>query len=147
MSMGIFLKNMENNNFLKKNILARISIFKLNAFARKCQLNTDTLADIVKGNTKNPGVYTVAKIADVFGCSVDELVSENEIDGEVGLKIRLARSCITITVNLLRNEKQAIPFDNFLRLLEKIYLHSLKEKAKEADIKFAHTCINDFLQK
>ena len=43
-------------------------------FAKKTGLNRETLSQILLGRTKNPGIYTVAKIADALEVSLDELI-------------------------------------------------------------------------
>lgn len=143
---------MEKLKLLSKNITKKMPSIQgtvtLNVFAQRCNLDVDTISEILKGNTKNPGVYTIAKIADVFGCSVDELVSESESDNaDIKLKISLARKCITITVDLLRKKNRLIELDDFLLLLEGIYLNSIAKNLKDIDIKFAEVSINDFFKK
>lgn len=137
---------------LDKNIIARIpeveGVFKLHTFARKCRVDVNTISKILKGYTKDPGVYTIAKIADVFDCSVDDLVSDSvQDDDRIKLKVNLVRSCITKVVDLLIKKKYKMALDDFLAVLEEIYLHSLNINAKVVDVKFAETCINNFFER
>lgn len=143
---------MENLNQLSKNIIERITriedIIKVNALARKCNLNVDTVAEILNGNTKNPGIYTVAKIAEALDCSVDELVSDSvQYDDSIKFKVNLIKSCVTEIINFLIKKKYKMALDDFLAVLEEIYLHSLNTNAKVVDAKFAETCINNFFER
>lgn len=143
---------MERVKSLNRNIMARVieieNVVKINALARKCHLHVDTISEILKGNTKDPGVYTIAKIANVFNCSIDELIYDNEDDDEnVKLKTYLARRCLTVTVDLLCKKNRSIDLDDFLFLLDGIYLHSLDGKVKDIDINFAETYVNNFFKK
>lgn len=74
----------------------------------------ETISAILYNKTKNPGVYTVAKIADVFGCTIEELLSDSHPDKDVELKVKLARECINVVLDLLEGSKQKITFDDFL---------------------------------
>jgi len=44
--------------------------------ARRSNLDIAIISNIENGKTKNPGIYTVKKIADVLGVKLDELVTE-----------------------------------------------------------------------
>jgi len=45
-------------------------------FAREAKVNRDEIVRILSGKIKNPGVYTVSKIATVLNCSIDELLGK-----------------------------------------------------------------------
>ena len=49
-------------------------VFNKAYFAKKIGLSRETLTQILLGHTKNPGVYTLAKIADALQISIDELI-------------------------------------------------------------------------
>ena len=63
---------------LKENIKRRIANtkfeFNKSLFAREANLNRDEIVRILSGKIKNPGIYTIAKIASVLNCSVDDLL-------------------------------------------------------------------------
>lgn len=42
--------------------------------ARRSKLDIAIISNIENGKTKNPGIYTVKKIADVLGVKLDELI-------------------------------------------------------------------------
>ena len=147
--MNIFEGDMEKIKSLGKNITQKMSSVQdtvtLNVFAQRCNLDVDTVSEILKDNTKNPGVYTIAKIADVFNCSIDELLlSSAEKDIEV--KVKLARECISIALDLIKETKQTVIFDNFLRMLKDIYLNSVHTNKTKIDVEFARKYIGNFFK-
>jgi len=62
---------------LAKRISAMGSGFKKSAFVVKVGITEEALSHILTGKVKNPRVYTVAKMAKVLGCSVDELIGRD----------------------------------------------------------------------
>ncbi len=42
--------------------------------SRQSKLDIAVISNIENGKTKNPGIYTVKKIADVLGVKLDELI-------------------------------------------------------------------------
>lgn len=42
--------------------------------SRQSNLDIAIISNIENGKTKNPGIYTVKKIADVLGVTLDELI-------------------------------------------------------------------------
>jgi len=63
---------------LKNNIERRVANTKFESnkslFAREANLNRDEIVRILSGKIKNPGIYTISKIAKVLNCSVDDLL-------------------------------------------------------------------------
>jgi transcriptional regulator with XRE-family HTH domain len=63
---------------LKENIERLIANTKFESnkslFAREANLNRDEVVRILSGKIKNPGIYTVSKIANVLNCSIDDLL-------------------------------------------------------------------------
>lgn len=132
-----------------KDLLIKIfriqNIVNVTALANQAGLNKHTAADIWFNKLKNPGVYTVAKIADVFGCSIDELLSNANSDSGVKVKVKLIRECINIVFDLIKESEQTITFDDVLRMLKDIYLNSVDAKITNIDIEFAKKYVSDFL--
>ncbi len=48
--------------------------FSQDTLSKKADLAFHTIAKIESGNTSNPTIFTVKKIADVFGVSLDDLM-------------------------------------------------------------------------
>ncbi len=48
----------------------------LSQLAEKLGISKETLRLIVNGKVKNPSVYTMAKIAEVLDCSIEELIGK-----------------------------------------------------------------------
>lgn len=131
-----------NRNILKE-IFDIQDAIKVTDLANKSNLNKTTISSILYSRTKNPGVYTVAKIADVFDCTIEELLSDSHSDKDVELKVKLARECINVVLDLLDESKQKITFDAFLLMLKRIYLHAVHTKATAVDVEFAKKHVKD----
>ena len=125
------------NQSLLKKIFSIQDTLNISDIANKSGIDAETISAILYSKTKNPGVYTVAKIADVFGCTIEELLSDSNPDKEVELKVKFARECINVVLDLLDRSEQKITFDNFLLMLKTIYLHAVHTKATAVDVEFA----------
>ena len=149
MSMQFFTRMGKINisRILNKDILSNIfevqDALKVTKLSRKAGVDKGTIADVLYNKTKNPGVYTVAKIADVFGCTIEELLSDSHPDKDIELKVKLAKECINAVLDLLGEEKQKITFDDFLLMIKTIYLNSAHTKSGKVDVEFAKKHIKD----
>ncbi len=135
---------------LKANIARKIihieSLFKIkiSALSRKSGLGEHALSEILNGSTKDPGVYSVAKIADVLKCSVDELISqEADEHDQKEVRLALAKSCVIAVIDLLRQQESTISLDQFLSVLVEVYVYCLDKNLKTVDIKFATQFVTD----
>ena len=61
---------------LKQKILnyAHQQRYSIMSLERKAGLKSNAIHHILNGKSKNPSLYTLSKIADVMGCSLDEIV-------------------------------------------------------------------------
>lgn len=86
-----------NHETLKDNLkkLLEAQDIKVAPFSSKIGLSRETIAQILLGKSKNPGVYTVAKIANALGISVDELIGDKTIN------IRQSKDVTVINFELL----------------------------------------------
>ena len=135
---------------LKDSLLKKIAniqdVFKIkiSVLARKSGIDEETLSRMLNGTTQDPGIYTVAKIADFLQCSIDELIKEDFSESykeEVGLE--LAKSCVITVISLLRQQTQEVNFDKFLYILVEVYIYCLDKNLKTVDIKFATQFVTD----
>lgn len=119
---------------------------KISDLSRKSGVNIETLSKILRGDTQNPGVYTIAQIANALDCSVGELIDDCNIGKKTELKTQLARSCVTTITNLLHHAKHKVSLDDFLCILKEVYTHSLNKKNKAVDTDFASQYIDQLLK-
>ena len=67
---------------LKDNLARKIEEkgdgFRRSVLSRKTGVPHETISQILRGSSRNPGVYTIAKLADALNCSIDELVDRQE---------------------------------------------------------------------
>lgn len=86
--------NEETSKSLKKKqvheiLLARIQqLCKENgmsyySLSYKASLPLNTIINIVEGNTKNPGIYTIMKMCDGFGITMKEFFDTEEFDAAI----------------------------------------------------------------
>jgi transcriptional regulator with XRE-family HTH domain len=62
------------------------------SLARAAQLNETAVRDILKGRSRNPRVDTLQAIAEVLGCTVNDLIGGTGLQAEIeDLKARVAR--------------------------------------------------------
>ena len=150
---------------LAKKILNKGDGFKQSVLARKAGVKEETLSQILNGNTKNPGIYTVAKIADALNCSIDELIGRDVssfapayspssltkntifIDNTIELVPELGRECVIAIANLLHQKNHKVSFAKFLYLIKEIYLYCLEKNSKTVDMKFASWFIEHSISK
>jgi transcriptional regulator with XRE-family HTH domain len=122
---------------------------KISALSRKSGINEETLSKILKGTTKNPGIYAVAKIADALACSVDDLVEKDDYTDiehhQERLKLELAKSCVVGITDLYLQQKQKFSFDDFLCTFIEVYLHCLNKQLEIIEVEFATLVLNKFL--
>jgi transcriptional regulator with XRE-family HTH domain len=113
---------------LKDNLarLLEIQEIKVAPLSSKAGLNKETVAQILLGNSKNPGVYTVAKIADVLGISVDELIGRKTITTKktknAPIKnLALLHKVSTYIINSLKKRTLKPSIDVMLEGIKEVY--------------------------
>ena len=131
------------NKGLLKKICSIQDALNISDLANKSGLDAETISAILYNKTKNPGVYTVAKIADVFDCTVEELLSDSHTDKDIALKLKTAKECINVVLDLLAKEKHKITFDDFLLMVKTIYLNAAHTKSCKVDVEFAKKHIKE----
>ena len=120
--------------------------FRCSDLSRKTNIPHDTILQILKGNTKNPGINTVAKIAKALNSSIDELVGNIPKNPLYNVKIEDTNLFIEI-VSFITEEikKDVYVFDSsdFFKTVLSIYSYSIEQK--KIDAKFASWCIKTYL--
>jgi transcriptional regulator with XRE-family HTH domain len=119
--------------------------FRCSVLARKTGIPHETILQILKGGTKNPGIYTVAKLADALHCSVDELVGRQEFLTAISQKEKhleysknLFCSIYEYITNFLeKNNAKVRSLNDMLFAINEIYEYSLNSEQAVMDLRFA----------
>jgi transcriptional regulator with XRE-family HTH domain len=123
--------------------------FRCSVLARKAGVLHETVLKIFRGETKNPGVYTLTKIADALNCSIDELTGHHSAAAPLPNIImendKLLLEIITFVFKKIENRSHDVYLLDFFKTVLNIYSYS-KEK-KEIDKKFGGWCIETYLLK
>ena len=132
---------------LRSQIRSRIEAMGSNvrALERKAGLNIGTVNNILIGTSSNPTAETLKAIADVFDCSVDELLGRKVKhlgDKDTSLKAfkeykwspELYTSIIEELNRQIKNRNLAISSDQVIAMINEIYLYSLKKDKELIDV-------------
>ena len=113
---------------------------KLAPFSTKIGLSRDTIVHILLGKSKNPGVYTVAKIASALGLSLDELVGNKTIATKESKDItvtnlELLDHVIVYITTAIKKHSSKLSMDLIFSSVKEIYKFSLNKE--QLDKEFA----------
>lgn len=135
---------------LKDNLARKMSEqgegFRCSVLARKTGLTHDTVLQILKGTTKNPGIYTMAKLADALGCSLDELVGREEFLENFSQKekqfieydTKILREVCEHVINFIdQGNIENRNGNDVLHAITEIYEYSLKDSSGSMNKRFA----------
>ncbi|WHA05645.1 helix-turn-helix transcriptional regulator (plasmid) [Candidatus Bandiella numerosa] len=149
---------MEKNKFTYNGALFRENILKnmglqnhkhLNKaqFAEKAGLQHDVIKKVTTGGIENPGIKTVAAIAQAIGCSIDTLIGyapkDNNFNNKlVSAELPLNRPLfdailIHIYIYLEKNNISA-NLRQLLHCIDSIYDYSARREANSPDINFTN---------
>lgn len=146
--------NFTNNpqNIPKSNLARKIKELggnlRCSDLAIKAGIPHETALKILKGKTKNPGVQTVAKIAQALNASMDELMELPQKDFSNNTKIEnpiLFCEAVAFVLKKVQQNPSAFYFSGFLKATFDIYYYS--KENREIDIKFAEWCVDTHLMK
>ena len=137
------------NIMLKDNLARKLSDrwpeLKCSTLSKKTGIHEETIAQILKGSTKNPGIYTIAKLAEALECSVDELISHKPQKSQQYVdtlhKIEevnpvLLKSCVE-TILSLTQTKPSLTFAQVMHSIVDAYTYSIGKKLNTVDRDFA----------
>jgi transcriptional regulator with XRE-family HTH domain len=142
---------------LKENINRRIANtkfeFNKSLFAREANLNRDEIVRILSGKIKNPGIYTIAKIANVLNCSVDDLLGANSArkDALHSDQAPFSKALFLNSVNYIsnyieQNKLNAVSTGKVLFALDFIYNFSYPKSVSDPDEAVASYVCNNSLK-
>jgi transcriptional regulator with XRE-family HTH domain len=133
---------------LKNNLALRISNkgdgFKRSVLSRKSGISEEVISQILKGNTKNPGVFTIAKLAAVLDCTIEELLQNNHKTSKTpSLPIEkkewnptLFKDCTQEIIKFLDQKNKKLDFNQALFIISETYLYFLGKNSNKVDKEF-----------
>ena len=142
---------------LAKQISARMQAKNLSSIAleREAGLKPHSVQNILRGKSKKPSAEILQAVSDVLGCTVKDLLQDQEIFQEAELSepkkdiLKNKYECSNLlmetarTVNdILKQKDNILTIEQVLSCIEKIYLHSLKKDPTQVDKDFAEWWIS-----
>ena len=118
---------------------------------KEAGLNIHAVRNILRGKSKKPSAESLQAIADVFGCTVrDLLVEDQEIfQGNESIEAtedllnsfykypELLAETLKMVNEKIKKGKQELTIQQVLSSIQEIYLHSLQKNPQEVDENFA----------
>ena len=130
---------------LQKRLQKKLDQAQINAseLERRAKLPLSAARRILLGNTKNPTLETIVSIANVLGCSIDELVKEEHIASPRKTKTDLTfekelfvQLIDDIKWYLQHHEISALAFNEFITYVVEMYEFSLTHPERKIDKHF-----------
>lgn len=120
------------------------------ALETKSGLKPHAVRNILTGKSKSPSAVNLQAIADVFGCSVKDLLATPSVLQEEGIhkslddlltekhvNSSLMGDCIHAIEDSLQKTQKAITNGQFLTCIREVYLHSLQKDSQKVNKDFA----------
>lgn len=133
----------------------RAKNLSLSELEKEAGLKRNTVQNIMRGRSKRPSADIMQAVADVLGCSVKDLLTQEEVSYEENLsqsnKELLSHeyehpelfSEIVVFVNTaLKNKENKLTIEQFMSCIQEIYLHSLQKDPSQIDEEFAEWWID-----
>lgn len=127
----------------------------LTALEKEAGLKPSAVQNILRGRSKRPSADILQAVADVLGCSVKELLTQQETSYEEDLaqsntKLlsheyehpELFLEIVNFVNNALKNKENKLTIEQFMSCIQEIYLHSLQKAPKHMDEEFAEWWID-----
>lgn len=140
---------------LRKNIQEKLNNFQINSseLERKAGLSATSVRKILLGNSQNPTLETLKAIADVFDCSLDELVgrrileesdstAENFIK-KTDLKTELFLNIVHKSCECACQNNQQLKLNEFIDFIVLAYKYCLMKKNGIVDNEFIDWYFNE----
>ena len=133
---------MISNSIKKKAEAKGLSINKLE---QKAGLKPGSVYNILSGRSKNPSLFIVQSVASALDCYVSEFV---EVGGNLsGKKQKIKEynidwdsdlyfACVSYLMEILKSRKMTLAKEEFMKLIDEIYLYSAKVGASDLDKRF-----------
>ena len=137
---------------LAKQISEKGKGFGPSALSRKTGIHNETILKILSGNTENPGIYTVAKLADALHCSLDDLLdrqkySHTEVKNKTHTQYKeaLLKETSDFVMNFAATSGEKYDFIDIIHTVSEIYLYATTNHLDNVDTKFAEWFCNSYL--
>lgn len=137
---------------LAKKISEKGKDFGPSALSRKTGVHNETILKILSGSTENPGIYTVAKIADALHCSLDELLDRNQFfnidtknNNAIEYNAQLLKEVYDFVTTFINSSSKQYNFYDVLHSINEIYLYSKNNNLENIDTKFADWFCKSYL--
>ena len=123
------------------------------SFERKVGVDRAAIYNILRGSSKNPGIVTVIKIADVLDCSLDELLDRKNFRPSNANKnyaynnTLFHECCDFITKYFLNNQTNNAKLSDVQKYLEEIYSYSIENNIESVDSRFANWLLKSYSEK
>lgn|SRR5690606_5393374 len=151
--------------YLRENLpkIIKEKNLSVSAFERMAGLKKNAVTNIINGHTKNPSAKTLQSIADLVGCSVKDLLQNNEINSYTSLQrstvssptsevkvtyledIDLFNEISSYFTQCLKNKESKVDINNFLQSIVETYSFCYFKNDKKFDIRFADWSIEKIL--
>jgi transcriptional regulator with XRE-family HTH domain len=125
---------------------------------RRAGLKQSVVRNILNGTSKNPGIESLTAIAKSLGCSLDELIGQEELQNIkrnksdspkskeiVTWNAELYQDCTAKVEQHLQTKKRKPSGEQILFFIKEAYLYALKGKETQADIKFIEWLIDSYI--
>ncbi len=117
-----------------------------NVLATRAGISQASFSQIMTGVVKNPGVYTIAKIAKELNCSIDELLGRTayvpkkapKTLKQIECKPELALHSGLAVLDMLDKTKQDVSFETLLDIIATVYKYSIGKNSDVIDEYFAN---------
>ena len=122
----------------------------LQALEREAGLRPHAVQNILRGRSKKPSAEILQAVADVFGCTVKDLLhhQENSHEEELTQSKRellsqkyeypdLFLETVKFVNAALKEKENELSIEQFISCIEEIYLHSLQKNPSHMDQEFA----------
>lgn len=144
-------------NIIKEQIIARANNkrMSINALEREAQLKSSSIASIISGRSQNPNVFTIAAIAKILDCSVDDLLRPNAIleksstvhvvnNDNIDYIQTVLESNIREIAKCFASKKQTIDVDKLMQALKSACIFSMKKNITIADTEFVEWLLSQY---
>jgi transcriptional regulator with XRE-family HTH domain len=145
----VFKSQFDQNNMkienIKKQILDRIYLknLSISSLERKAGLKKGTARNIVSNISQNPTIDTLAAIASVLDCKVDDLISTTTlanippvIEEDYGFVVSLFTETTRCSVEYIEKKSINISLNNAIQAIKEAYIFFLTKKSSKIDQEF-----------
>lgn len=144
-----------HNAFMNTSVAKQISVrmkaknLSILMLEREAGLKNHAVRNILRGKSKRPSADILQAIADVLGCTVKELLENQDIFQNNLSESQIKRlnetysypnlyiETVRLVNNLLQQKKSKATFQQAMTCFEEIYFHSAQKDPSNVDQKFA----------